>query len=191
LCDFISCDDIFMLFCSLMFSHAKLPAILAAALNLKVPARWNTSLYLMCTTITKSIPKWLCFRYRNTNIYTDCISFTHVTYSTVWTLTVFSLSKQLYSVICCPFRVRTISFVFCLFFYHPIVIFKSVTIEGKWIGRWIYWQLAYTTRNYNLQITDTHTDYYPQSITVSTSCFLATASTEGDPSSSRAQVLLS
>jgi hypothetical protein len=32
----------------------------------------------------------------------------------------------------------------------------DVTIDGVWIGEWIYWSHVYTTRNYTLQITDTH-----------------------------------
>jgi hypothetical protein len=32
----------------------------------------------------------------------------------------------------------------------------GVTIDGVWTGEWIYWPLVYTTRNYTLQITDTH-----------------------------------
>jgi hypothetical protein len=31
-----------------------------------------------------------------------------------------------------------------------------VTIDGVWIGDWLYWPLVYTTRNYTLQITDAH-----------------------------------
>jgi hypothetical protein len=31
-----------------------------------------------------------------------------------------------------------------------------VTIDGVWIGEWIYWPLVYTTRNYTLQTTDTY-----------------------------------
>jgi hypothetical protein len=43
---------------------------------------------------------------------------------------------------------------------------------GVWIGYWIYWPLVHTTRNYTLQNTDTHR--LVSSVTVSTSCFLAT-----------------
>jgi hypothetical protein len=31
-----------------------------------------------------------------------------------------------------------------------------VTIDGVWIGNWIYWTLQHTTRDYTLQITITH-----------------------------------
>jgi hypothetical protein len=30
------------------------------------------------------------------------------------------------------------------------------TTDGVWIGEWIYLPLIYTTRNYILEITDTH-----------------------------------
>jgi hypothetical protein len=61
---------------------------------------------------------------------------------------------------------------------HSIVRFTSVTTDGIWIEHWIYWPLVYTIRNYTLQITDTHTDYCPQPITISTSRFLATDLTQ-------------
>jgi hypothetical protein len=32
-----------------------------------------------------------------------------------------------------------------------------LTIDGVWIGEWIYWPLVYTTRNYTLHITGTQT----------------------------------
>jgi hypothetical protein len=66
-----------------------------------------------------------------------------------------------------------------------------VTIDGVWIGEWIYWPLVYTTRKYILQITDTHRPVSSVYYSLSTSRFLATASTEGDSSASRTQVLLS
>jgi hypothetical protein len=65
-----------------------------------------------------------------------------------------------------------------------------VTIDGVWIGEWIFWSLIYTTWNDTLQITDMQR-LVSSAITVSTSRFLATASTEGDCSASRTQVLLS
>jgi hypothetical protein len=50
--------------------------------------------------------------------------------------------------------------------------------DGVWIGEWIYWPLVYTTRNYTLQVTDTHRLVFSQSVTVSTSRFLATDLTQ-------------
>jgi hypothetical protein len=69
-------------------------------------------------------------------------------------------------------------------------ISECVTRDGVWIGEWIYWALVYTTRNYTLPIIDMQR-LVPSAITVSTSRFLGTASTEGDCSASRTQVLLS
>jgi hypothetical protein len=35
-------------------------------------------------------------------------------------------------------------------------VFRGVTIDGVWVGKWIYSPLVYTTRNYTFQTTDTH-----------------------------------
>jgi hypothetical protein len=65
-------------------------------------------------------------------------------------------------------------------------VFRSVTIYGVRIGDHLSTPLG-TTFYKSL----TRTDWCPQSITVSISRFLATASTEGHSSASRTQVLLS
>jgi hypothetical protein len=53
-----------------------------------------------------------------------------------------------------------------------------MTTDGIWTGEWIYWPLIRTTHNYTLQITVTH-GLVSQSITVSTSHFLATVFNTG------------
>jgi hypothetical protein len=52
-----------------------------------------------------------------------------------------------------------------------------VTIDGVWVGYWIYWPLVYTTRKYTLQLTDIH-GLVSSFITVSTSRFLTTDLTQ-------------
>jgi hypothetical protein len=59
---------------------------------------------------------------------------------------------------------------------------------GLGLVNWIYWPPAYPTWNYTLQNIDTHR-LVPSVYTVSTSHFLATASTKGDSSASHLQVL--
>jgi hypothetical protein len=65
-----------------------------------------------------------------------------------------------------------------------------VTTDGVWIGYCIYWPLVCTTRNYILQITDTHilvsSVYYSFHLPFPRNGF-----TDGDSSASSAQVLLS
>jgi hypothetical protein len=40
--------------------------------------------------------------------------------------------------------------------YNKLTIFGGVTIDGVGIGEWIIWPIIYTTWNYTLKITDTH-----------------------------------
>jgi hypothetical protein len=95
-------------------------------------------------------------------------------------------------------EMKTISKSYFAAFYSDIIsvvspavyhVFGVVTVDGVWIGEWI---LATCIHHSKLHFTShRHTDWCPQSITVSTSHFLATASIEGDSSASRTQVLLS
>jgi hypothetical protein len=59
---------------------------------------------------------------------------------------------------------------------HIVAHLGCVTIDRVRTGEWIYWPLVYTTRNYNLQFTDTHILVSSVNITVFTSRFPATAS---------------
>jgi hypothetical protein len=58
-----------------------------------------------------------------------------------------------------------------------------VTVNGVWIGNWIYWTLFDTARDYTLQFTAIHTKC-PQSVTVSASRCLVAASNGGRSPSS-------
>jgi hypothetical protein len=62
-------------------------------------------------------------------------------------------------------------------------IWKCVTIDGVWIGEWVYWLLIYNTRNYTLEITIWHTTS-SLSVTVFTSRYLVTDINNGYSSAS-------
>jgi hypothetical protein len=73
-----------------------------------------------------------------------------------------------------------------------------VTINGVWIGEWIYWPIMHTTRNYTqlqrYRWSPPCTNHYTLSL-LNLLCLysrsLATSSNSGDSSASRAWVLLS
>jgi hypothetical protein len=54
--------------------------------------------------------------------------------------------------------------VFSLQIVHFILSCDCVTIDGVWIGNWIYWPLVHTTRYYTSQITVTHRPVFSATI---------------------------
>jgi hypothetical protein len=71
----------------------------------------------------------------------------------------------------------------------------GVTVDGVWIGEWIYWPLIHTTRNYKhykliytlYKLLEHQLSLFP-ACCVAVSPSLATTSNNGDSSASRAQV---